>query len=838
MDAILNNPFRILGLPTTASDKEIVKRVSDLLIYAEMGKKVSYETDFPFLGEIDRSIESIKHAAQKIGMPENKIFYSLLCFDLKDKFEKESIEYIKQGNFEAAINVLKNEIFNICPVVYSPEHTVSYILRNFTQTFHNTYAITLGPPRSIAESVFTKIFNNYFVNIYQDCGIVDIQESYTDINLTDKYQISCRFKWVETDDSQDVSIGLGFIDSVDAKYFIRLSINGVISFFKSNHLEIENEINKTIFHETKSNYLALKRYDNYIEVRLNSTTLLKIDTVESFHSAFLCLSGKQTVLIEDLCISSLIHWKKLAIDDEINENTFSYSKNIALISLIEILKRGKIGSSLQDYFVITGNFLKKPYFISYTKEIISNNYLCNFEKLTDIFVREFYLSLNHLIDPNEQYSQFSFYNSFKRLSDDAEKKIKDFSLGYKPYTFVNFIKETTEKRNKEPQKSYDFACDLKNESTYFSNLYSQFYGSYSIELKSISDKIGTEILECSISYYNSINPKGIELARQTLKLLTWASDFAFNQQIRDRINENISVLLKKYEIFDYKIIDFDEKDRTRDLGPFSIRGNKKNVESNKTPIQGTSDSKNEPKPIRTKSDTTNRPITLPINKPRVGKQILQIFVAFVFKYFFLILFVGVITYFVLTDKSEAPQKSPNNQINSNNSRSNNTENYSLPKEESKWKGNKLQNGLSPYDSFFGKGLYDYNSKCWVTFKNGNSTEAVVCLENATNGRTIRNEYIQAGTNYKMSNVPEGVYKVKIFQGNDWNPEKTLKDGLIRGTFDTDLSFSLSDDSNDLINITITRTSEGISYSTHEITLYTVNNGNMNQRKINSDEFFK
>jgi hypothetical protein len=111
MDAILNNPFRILGLPTTASDKEIAKRVSDLLIYSEMGKRVCYETDFPFLGEIDRSIESIKHAAQKIDLPENKLFYSLLCFDLIG-FDKESIEFLKQGDFIAALKVLKNEFEN------------------------------------------------------------------------------------------------------------------------------------------------------------------------------------------------------------------------------------------------------------------------------------------------------------------------------------------------------------------------------------------------------------------------------------------------------------------------------------------------------------------------------------------------------------------------------------------------------------------------------------------------------------------------------------------------------------------------------------------------------
>ncbi|MEI7422018.1 MAG: hypothetical protein WCK18_07980 [Prolixibacteraceae bacterium] len=94
MDAIFNNPFRVLGLSTTASDKEIAKRVSDLLIYAEMGKKVSYDTDLPFLGEIDRSAQSVKKAVQKIELPENRIFYSLLWFDLKDSISKKSINFL------------------------------------------------------------------------------------------------------------------------------------------------------------------------------------------------------------------------------------------------------------------------------------------------------------------------------------------------------------------------------------------------------------------------------------------------------------------------------------------------------------------------------------------------------------------------------------------------------------------------------------------------------------------------------------------------------------------------------------------------------------------------
>lgn len=872
MDAILNNPFRILGLPTTSSDKDIAKRVSDLLIYAEMGKKVSYETDLLFLGELDRSVDAIRLASKKIELPENKIFYSLLCFDLKDNFERKSIEFLVKGDYKDAIDVLKKEIYNNCPIIYKSANTVAYILKNFKQNFQNKYAITIGPMKGLAESMFSKLTNNYYVTIFKDFEIVDIQEGFSEINLTDKYQIACKFKWIESHEGQDVSIRLGLIDSLDTKHFIQLSNKGVVSFFKSDYIEIENEIDKSGFDETKTNTIALLRYNNFIEVRLNGKILLKVEITDLFKSSFLSFSGKQKVLIEDLSISSIKHFQILGIDDEINEKTFSYSKNISIIHLLEILKKGKVGSNLIFYFDITGNFVKQPYFITYTKEIISNNYLFNLEALANIFVREFYLSLNHLIDPNEEYSQIKFFNSFVRISVDTEKKAIDILMGSKPYIFEKFIIEISLKRVKEPEKAYDFASELKNEATYFFNWYSKFYGFGNLESKSISDKIGNELLECSISYYNAISPKTIEIAQQSLKLMTWASDFAFNQGLRDRINKNISILLNTYPDTEYKTVDFEYKDKSRstrrvipkesnthtktdNVPPPTEKTTSKPIEKEKLSKEQTSWGNN-----TSKSNTTSKKIEQTKNKARhiVGKILL--FIIDDFKAFFgLCMILFLIVYYLFYDE-KAPLKSTKNPVQNNSPVSRNDGNYSTPEdnsnlnvdlthykprqqqaeaiEESKWKGNKLNNGDSPYNEYFGKGIYDYDSKCYLIFKNGYSTDAIVCLENTSTGRTIRNEYIQAGTDYKMTNIPEGTYKVKTFSGNNWNPERTLKQGAINGAFDTDLSFSTSDNPSDLIQMRITETEDGISYSTGEITLYTVSHGNMQQRNINSDEFFK
>ncbi len=832
MDAILNNPFRIFGLPTTSSDKLIAKRVSDLLIYAEMGKEVTYETDLPFIGQLDRSVEAVKLASKRIELAENKIFYSLLWFDFNDNIEKQSLEFLKNGDFKAAKKVLENEIYNLSPIVYSTDKTITYITKNFKPIFYyNKYSIIIGPPKSLAESIHTNISNNYIINISQEDGFVEIQEGKSEINITNNFQIVCKFQWLESYAGNDVSIELGFIDNKDLKCSVCISNKGTFSFFVSDRVQTESSFDLKLFSQKGSNYLALKKYDNFIEVIFNGISIYKMQNLESFIFSFLNFSGKQRILIEDLSITALSHRKVLGFDDEINELTFSYSKNISLVYLIEILKNGKVSSGLSFYFSIIGNFFTKPYFINYTKQIISDTYHFNSEVLFDIFVQEFYLSLHHLIDPNQDYSKLRFYNPFGKLSDRSKEKVIDRLKGSKPHIFENFIKEITQKRIEKPEKSHEFASDLKIEATYFFKWFSNFYiqPHRNMESRTLSDKVGNEILECSIAYYNSIFPKTIEHAKQSLKLLNWASDFAFNQELRERINSNISVLIKFHKIAENAIIDFDLKDQTRLSSHVINKNNPTDNNSKKAflPKTNTIISKQSGYRIHDKPQEKQN--------SRNGR-----FLNYKYSYgILLFLFSILLLFFLFTpDKDKEKKALPgNNKISQTGAIPNINNSYLIPKETSKWSGNSLQNGDSPYDDFFGTGIYNYNSECWVTFKNGNSTDAIVCLENVTNGRTIRNEYIQAGKDFKMTNIPEGVYKVKVFYGNNWNPEKALNIGAIKGAFETDQSYSLSDSPNDLIRMKITETYNGIRYTTVEITLYTVSNGNMNQRNINSDEFF-
>ena len=203
-----------------------------------------------------------------------------------------------------------------------------------------------------------------------------------------------------------------------------------------------------------------------------------------------------------------------------------------------------------------------------------------------------------------------------------------------------------------------------------------------------------------------------------------------------------------------------------------------------------------------------------------------------------IVVLGVTTYIIIGVINETSRNSTINSYSSSNQSTNSdriNKDYSYsnpePVKTSAYKGNQLANGSSPLDGCFGSGRYA--GEAWITFKNGNAYDAIVCLVNIASQKTIRNEYIKAGTNFKMTQIPSGTYYLKVYYGNDWNPTKTNFCG-ISGAFDSNEHFSKSDKSSDYLKI---ENSE-YSYTTGEITLYTVANGNMTSERMSASEFFQ
>jgi curved DNA-binding protein CbpA len=96
---------------------------------------------------------------------------------------------------------------------------------------------------------------------------------------------------------------------------------------------------------------------------------------------------------------------------------------------------------------------------------------------------------------------------------------------------------------------------------------------------------------------------------------------------------------------------------------------------------------------------------------------------------------------------------------------------------------------SPYDSIFGEGRYDDRSEAALLITNHLKQDVVATLVQVDGSRqTIRNEFIHSGDTYNMAHLPEGNYKLRIFEGLKWDPEGFVF-GQIKGVFTQDTLFA-------------------------------------------------
>lgn len=110
----------------------------------------------------------------------------------------------------------------------------------------------------------------------------------------------------------------------------------------------------------------------------------------------------------------------------------------------------------------------------------------------------------------------------------------------------------------------------------------------------------------------------------------------------------------------------------------------------------------------------------------------------------------------------------------------------------------LSNGASPYDELFGAGIYQKGSDHQLTVENQSDYDLIFCLVSVRTGRTIRNEYVRAHTNFTMTQIPEGLFYCKQLAGKDWDASAAVN-GLDYGNFRWDRAYSKSDEPEDYLD---------------------------------------
>ncbi|MCD6565582.1 MAG: hypothetical protein J7K53_06530 [Bacteroidales bacterium] len=108
MQIIIQNAFRILGLPVTATDREITQRLDEFDAYMTIGKIPEFELDLPCLGDIDRSKENIRQAAHALNNNETKLEHCLFWFWKINNKDEQALDALKIGDWDRALLIWDN----------------------------------------------------------------------------------------------------------------------------------------------------------------------------------------------------------------------------------------------------------------------------------------------------------------------------------------------------------------------------------------------------------------------------------------------------------------------------------------------------------------------------------------------------------------------------------------------------------------------------------------------------------------------------------------------------------------------------------------------------------
>lgn len=104
---IAQNPYRVLGVYTTAHVKDRIAKANRIRAYVKVGKAIDFTNDFDsILPQVDRSVESIERATSKLNLPKDQLEFALFWFANIDNSDEASLTYLSIGNINKAKEIM------------------------------------------------------------------------------------------------------------------------------------------------------------------------------------------------------------------------------------------------------------------------------------------------------------------------------------------------------------------------------------------------------------------------------------------------------------------------------------------------------------------------------------------------------------------------------------------------------------------------------------------------------------------------------------------------------------------------------------------------------------
>ncbi len=111
MKLIFNNPYRVAGTLSNASEKELLRQKGKITAYLKVGKTVDSDLDFNFFQKIVRTENSTKAAFSKIEQSKDRVFHGLFWLLEANSFDTKALRYLKEGDTSKAVAIWEKETY-------------------------------------------------------------------------------------------------------------------------------------------------------------------------------------------------------------------------------------------------------------------------------------------------------------------------------------------------------------------------------------------------------------------------------------------------------------------------------------------------------------------------------------------------------------------------------------------------------------------------------------------------------------------------------------------------------------------------------------------------------
>ena len=173
MKSIQENPYRLVGLLSNATAKEVQRRKGQITAFVRVGREVSSDFDFVFLDPISRDEISIAKAFSAIQQARDVVNHSLFWFSKTNSFDDTALNYLINGDKEKAIDIWEK-------VTYEKEITPKSV-----SCFNNIGTLKLigNNPSEINQGIKIKLvliesssFKDFVVSVAGDALVVEKQK--------------------------------------------------------------------------------------------------------------------------------------------------------------------------------------------------------------------------------------------------------------------------------------------------------------------------------------------------------------------------------------------------------------------------------------------------------------------------------------------------------------------------------------------------------------------------------------------------------------------------------------------------------------------------------------